>query len=70
MSKRKVLFICEGNVGRSQIAEAYFNKHSRDAVAVSAGLDDVGAKYNWRPREDIVAVMKEDGFDVADNKVK
>ncbi len=35
----KVLFICRANVGRSQMAEAIFNKFSEGNLAVSAGLN-------------------------------
>jgi arsenate reductase (thioredoxin) len=66
----KVLFICEGNVGRSQIAEAYFNHFHKPNQAISAGIDDVGAKYNWHPREDIVAIMREDGMDISNHTIK
>ncbi|MCK4552809.1 low molecular weight phosphatase family protein [Candidatus Pacearchaeota archaeon] len=35
----KVLFVCKSNVGRSQIAEAFFNKFSKNYKAISAGVD-------------------------------
>ncbi|MCL5101750.1 MAG: hypothetical protein M1544_00105 [Candidatus Marsarchaeota archaeon] len=36
----KVLFVCKANVGRSQMAEAIFNKLAKGmAVATSAGVD-------------------------------
>ena len=35
----KVLFVCNGNVGRSQAAEAYFNRLSKKNTAISAGIN-------------------------------
>lgn len=34
-----VLFLCSSNIGRSQIAEAYFNHFSKKHKAVSAGTN-------------------------------
>jgi len=66
----EVLFICEGNVGRSQMAEAFYNQMKGKGSAISAGTDDVGEKYNFRPREDIVQVMKEKGIDISTQRIK
>lgn len=33
----KILFVCKANVGRSQMAEAFFNKLSKKNTAISAG---------------------------------
>ena len=35
----KVLFVCRGNVGRSQMAEAYYNFFTKSNMATSAGTD-------------------------------
>lgn len=44
MSKRKVLFLCTGNSGRSQIAEAIVNARMSDGwEANSAGTDPSGS---------------------------
>jgi arsenate reductase (thioredoxin) len=58
---RKVLFICVHNAGRSQMAEAFFNKLANGkAVAFSAGS---------KPAEKInpaaVQVMREAGIDIS-----
>jgi protein-tyrosine-phosphatase len=67
---KEALFICEGNVGRSQMAEGFY-KHLRGAdSASSAGITDIGAKYNYAPREDIVLAMKEKGIDISGQKIK
>jgi len=62
--KPSVLFICQHNSGRSQVAEAYLREMAGGALRVeSAGLE---------PAEEVnplvVKVMQEDGFDLASNK--
>ncbi len=67
----KVLFVCIGNINRSQIAEAAFNRLSSDDRAVSAGL---------RPRKagvmlteefhNPVEVMREFGYDLSKARIK
>ncbi len=61
--KRKVLFICVHNSGRSVMAEAYANTFGKGRVqAESAGLDP-------RPvLPDIVDVMREEGIDVSGHR--
>ncbi|MCL2149365.1 MAG: metalloregulator ArsR/SmtB family transcription factor [Dehalococcoidia bacterium] len=59
--KKTVLFICVHNAGRSQMAEAFFNKITRGkSLAISAGP---------RPAEQVnpmvVAAMKEVGMDLS-----
>lgn len=68
-----ILFICRGNVARSQIAEEYFNalkKHDKD-IAVSTGTKLSGPDQtiaSLRPKTDIpIAVMKEEGLDISEN---
>jgi arsenate reductase len=62
--KIKVLFICQHNSGRSQIAEAYLRKFYGDHFEIeSAGFE---------PAEEVnpmvVRVMAEAGFDLSDKK--
>jgi len=64
--KKKVLFICNHNAGRSQMAEAILNHRYGDRYkAFSAGIN---------PSESInsntVEVLKEVGIDVSDKKPK
>lgn len=62
---KTVLFVCIGNSGRSQMAEAFFNKLSKTWKAISAGTkpDDNIHPYTIR-------VMKEVGVDVSKQKPK
>jgi len=63
-NKTKVLFICQHNSGRSQIAEAYLNKIYGDRFDVeSAGLDPAAAVNPL-----VVEVMREEGFDLSAKK--
>ena len=63
---KTALFICVHNSGRSQMAEAFFNKIAKDgAVAVSAGTNP--AAY-INPL--VVRVMAELGIDISQQKPK
>jgi arsenate reductase len=63
---RTVLFVCVGNAGRSQMAEAFFNQLAGEkARAVSAGTKPAGAVD---PRT--VEVMREVGVDISAAKPK
>jgi protein-tyrosine-phosphatase len=63
---RYVLFVCNHNAGRSQMAQAFFNKHAPDDVrAESAGSTPVD-----RPWPEVVAVMQEVGIDLSHNRPK
>lgn len=66
-----VLFICQGNIGRSQMAEGFFNELAQGRfVATSAGTIDVAEKYGGHPTKEIVDTMKEKGIDVSPQKIK
>lgn len=67
---KTTLFICQANVGRSQIAEGYFNSFSIKGRAISGGIVDKVAKYKGHPAPVIVQVMKEDGIDISKQNVK
>jgi len=63
---KTVLFICVHNSGRSQMAEAYFNKYAAGkAIGISAGSS---------PAETVnpivVQAMLEEGIDLSGNKPK
>jgi protein-tyrosine-phosphatase len=56
-----VLFVCNHNAGRSQMAQAFFERHApADAIADSAGTDP--AAQVW---PEVVEAMREVGIDIA-----
>lgn len=62
-----VLFVCNGNVARSQEAEAFFNDMSEDDIAISAGINvKVGNPIDPL----VIEVMKEDGYSLKTAKRK
>jgi arsenate reductase len=63
---KTVLFVCVGNAGRSQMAEAFFNQAAGGkARALSAGTKPASAVD---PRT--IEVMREVGIDISRNKPK
>ncbi len=67
---KKVLFVCAGNVARSQMAEAYYNFFTKSSNATSAGLQSYTPEKYKTPTKEVIQVMKEDGLDVSEQKVK
>jgi protein-tyrosine-phosphatase len=66
----KVLFVCTGNIGRSQIAEAVFKKYSKHPV-FSAGTkvhEYEGQKLKDYPATNVIYSLKEEGFDISENR--
>ncbi|MFH1954158.1 MAG: arsenate reductase ArsC [Pseudomonadota bacterium] len=62
--KSSVLFICQHNSGRSQMAEAYLKKLAGDFLEVeSAGLEPAETVNPL-----VVKVMEEEGFDLSSKK--
>jgi len=63
---KTILFVCVGNSGRSQMAEAFLNHYAEGkAKALSAGTNPAA---NVEPT--VVKVMKEVGIDISGNKPK
>src|SRR3954465_8572618 len=61
-----VLFVCNHNAGRSQMAQAFFERDAPAHVrAESAGSDP--ARAMW---PQVVKVMREVGIDVSDRRLK
>ena len=67
---KKILFICRATVGRSQMAEGFYNFFAGQKLAMSAGVEDRGKKYNYHPTTDIIAAMKEEGIDISKQVIK
>jgi protein-tyrosine phosphatase len=69
----KILFICKANVGRSQIAEALYNKYTNSKDAFSAGTiaKEAGKKIGEHERTNFVLdVLDEEGIDIRKHKIK
>jgi len=65
MEKKKVLFVCIHNAGRSQMAEELLRKLAKERFEVeSAGLEP--GKLN----PVVVEALKEDGIDITGKKTK
>jgi arsenate reductase (thioredoxin) len=63
---RYVLFVCNHNAGRSQMAQAFFERHGpADVRAESAGTEP--AEAIWPA---VVEVMREIGIDLSDRTPK
>ena len=61
---RYVLFVCTHNAGRSQMAQAFFERHGpSDVRAESAGQQPAGAVW-----PEVVEAMAEVGIDLADRR--
>lgn len=66
----KILFVCQGNVARSQMAEGYYNHFTKTNDAKSAGVSESAPKKYPRLIDEVIEVMKEEGIDLSDKKVK
>ncbi len=63
---KHVLFVCNHNAGRSQMAQAFFERHAPDDVrAESAGSSP--ARHVW---PEVVEAMREVGIDLSERKPK
>ena len=67
---KKILFVCYGNVGRSQMAEAFYNHLTKSKDAFSAGTDPKTPKKYPKIPEEIYKIMLEEGIDISSQKVK
>lgn len=72
----RILFVCKANVGRSQMAEAFFNRFSRKNSATSAGFLVGGRdgkplhERSTSSGEFVVDSMAELGYDLSKNRRK
>jgi len=67
-----ILFVCKANVGRSQMASAFFNKLSKKNKSTSAGTQ-VGEKEGQKIGDNektklLIKVMNEEGIDLRNFK--
>ena len=58
-----ILFLCRQNAGRSQMAQAYFERMAPGFEAISAGSEPATQVH-----QPVVEAMKEIGFDLAGRK--
>jgi len=65
MRNKTILFICKGNSGRSQMAEAFFNYVSRNERAISAGTMPDETIHPWTAQ-----IMSEVGIEMYQQKPK
>jgi arsenate reductase len=61
-----VLFVCTHNAGRSQMAQAFFERHAPDDVRA----ESAGQKPAQRIWPEVVEAMREVGIDLADRRPK
>jgi arsenate reductase len=66
MDKKKVLFVCVHNSGRSQMAEAFFNHLAADKASASSAGTQPASKIN----STVVQVMCEASLDISAQKPK
>ena len=67
----KVLFVCRGNVARSQWAEAFFKHYSKKHSAESAGTDvGISRGYSLDIYAFVCEVIAQDGIDIRNNQRK
>ncbi|MGD0794181.1 MAG: arsenate reductase ArsC [Dehalococcoidales bacterium] len=66
MDKKKVLFVCVHNSGRSQMAEAFFNYLAAENASASSAGTQPAPEIN----PTVVRVMREVGLDVSRKKPK
>ena len=70
----KILFVCWANVGRSQMAAAFYNKFTSTDTSSSAGTDVDYAGETLLERRNrmggtyTIEAMKEEGIDLSDSK--
>ena len=66
----KTLFICSGNIARSQMAEGFYNHHTHTSDGFSAGTNPLAPERYKVVPDMMVDIMKEKGVDIHGQKVK
>lgn len=67
---KNVLFVCQANIGRSQMAEAFFNQMTNSNLATSAACEDFKEKYGGKITSEIIETMDQVGIDLRDKQMK
>ncbi len=65
-----LLFICQGNIARSQIAEWFAKKYFPNKNIKSCWIDNVWYKYNFMCYKPAIGKMKEKNIDISKQKPK
>ena len=65
MARKKILFVCVENAGRSQMAEGFLRKYAPQFDVISAGT-----KPQSQLNSHVIDVMKEIGIDITEQKPK
>ena len=63
---KRVLFVCTHNAGRSQMAEAFFDRHAPDDLRAESAGQDPGEQV-W---PEVIEAMREVGIDLAGRRPK
>ncbi len=66
----KILFVCWGNVGRSQMAQAYYNHFTKSNDAFSAGTDSESPPQYPEMSKVFCDLMLEEKIDMSHHYVK
>lgn len=61
--------MCQANVGRSQMAEAFYNFQTQSNDATSAGVEDFREKYQHKPTREIIEAMLEKGIEISHQRI-
>lgn len=63
------LFICFGNICRSQMAQGWFNHYTQSQKGSSAGTNPLAAHLFSHPTNEAIQVMAEEGIDISGQPV-
>ena len=63
------LFVCSANVGRSQMAQGFYNSKFPSGSISVAAIEDVRDKYKDRAHPGIISIMSEVGIDISDQSI-
>jgi len=66
----KIMFVCRSNTGRSQVAEALYNKITQSKNAISTGtiVKDGIKTVGEKSATDLIAAMKMRSIDISSNE--